>query len=55
MRLTIEDCGIMVEPQLGMKMDQLMAMARKSEDLGIGFFFRSDHVLPTRRREGSEN
>ncbi len=55
MKLTIEDCGIMVEPQLGMKMDQLIAIARKSEDLGFGFFFRSDHVLPTDGRRGLDS
>ncbi len=55
MKFTIKDCGIMVEPQLGMTMDQLMSMARRSEDLGFGFFFRSDHVLPTDGRRGIDS
>ncbi len=55
LKLTIKDCGIMVEPQLGMSMDRLLAVATRAEELGFGYFFRSDHVLPTDRRRGIDS
>ncbi len=55
LKLAIKDCGIMVEPQLGMSMDRLLDVARKAEGLGFGYFFRSDHVLPTDRRRGIDS
>ena len=45
--LAIGDCGIMLEPQLGMSMDQLVGLSEKAEELGFGYIFRSDHILPT--------
>ena len=42
----------MVEPQLGMSMDELVSVAGKAEELGFGYFFRSDHILPTDERRG---
>jgi alkanesulfonate monooxygenase SsuD/methylene tetrahydromethanopterin reductase-like flavin-dependent oxidoreductase (luciferase family) len=51
----LRDCGIMVEPQLGMPMDQLVETARFAEDLGFGYFFRSDHILPTDGRRGIDS
>jgi len=42
----------MVEPQLDMSMDQLIASARQAEELGFGYFFRSDHLLPTNDKRG---
>jgi len=33
LRLTINDCGMMLEPQLGMKMDQLVGAAKAAEEL----------------------
>jgi len=55
MRFKIGDCGIMVEPQLGMRMDRLLATAKKAEELGFGYFFRSDHLLPTDDRRGMDS
>jgi alkanesulfonate monooxygenase SsuD/methylene tetrahydromethanopterin reductase-like flavin-dependent oxidoreductase (luciferase family) len=43
---------MMLEPQLGMSMDQLVGSARQAEELGFGYFFRSDHLLPTNDRRG---
>ena len=45
----------MVEPQLGMGMDELVSAARLAEQLGFGYFFRSDHILPTNDRRGMDS
>ena len=45
----------MVEPQLGMSMEGLVEIAKKAEDLGFGYFFRSDHILPTDERRGIDS
>jgi len=45
----------MVEPQLGMSMEGLVEIARKVEELGFGYFFRSDHILPTDERRGIDS
>jgi F420-dependent oxidoreductase-like protein len=36
---------IMTEPQTGASYDELLAVARATEDAGFGAFFRSDHYL----------
>ena len=36
---------IFTEPQQGASYDQLLRLARATEDLGFGAFFRSDHYL----------
>ena len=46
----IKDCGIMVEPQEGMDTHQLLDIAKGVEKAGFGYFFRSDHLLPTSKR-----
>src|ERR1700732_1302109 len=38
-------CRIFTEPQQGATYDQLLAVARLSEELGFDAFFRSDHYL----------
>jgi alkanesulfonate monooxygenase SsuD/methylene tetrahydromethanopterin reductase-like flavin-dependent oxidoreductase (luciferase family) len=53
--LAIRDCGIMLEPQLGMSMDQLVDLSRKVEELGFGYVFRSDHILPTSEMRGIDS
>src|SRR5216683_5666120 len=53
--LRLEDSGIMLEPQLGMSMGQLLGSARLAEELGFGYFFRSDHILPTDDRRGLDS
>jgi len=45
----------MVEPQLGMSMEGLVEIAKKAEELGFGYFFRSDHILPTDERRGIDS
>jgi len=45
----------MVEPQLGMSMDALLGIAEEAEELGFGYFFRSDHILPTDARRGMDS
>ena len=39
------DLRIFTEPQQGATYDQLLRIARTSEELGFGAFFRSDHYL----------
>jgi len=53
--LRLEDSGIMLEPQLGMSVDQIVGSARLAEELGFGYFFRSDHILPTDGRRGLDS
>lgn len=55
MVLSKEDCGIMLEPQLGMSMAQLIDVAKQAEDLGFGYLLRSDHLLPTDNRRGMDS
>ena len=45
----------MLEPQLGMSMEQLVGVAKQAEELGFGYFFRSDHILPTNDRRGMDS
>jgi alkanesulfonate monooxygenase SsuD/methylene tetrahydromethanopterin reductase-like flavin-dependent oxidoreductase (luciferase family) len=40
----------MVEPQEGMAVTELLDTAKEVEEHGFGYFFRSDHLLPTTRR-----
>ena len=42
---TIEQLRIFTEPQQGATYDDLLAVARRAEELGFGAFFRSDHYL----------
>ncbi len=42
---TPADCTVFVEPQQGASYDDLLAVARRAEQLGIGAFFRSDHYV----------
>jgi len=46
----LKNCGIMVEPQEGMAVTELLDVAKKVEGYGFGYFFRSDHLLPTTRK-----
>ena len=55
MTFTINESGIMVEPQLGMSMKELVDIAKTAEELGFGYFFRSDHILPTDERRGIDS
>jgi len=43
----ISDCGLMIEPQLGMGFHDVVGWATYAEKLGYGYFLRSDHLLPT--------
>jgi alkanesulfonate monooxygenase SsuD/methylene tetrahydromethanopterin reductase-like flavin-dependent oxidoreductase (luciferase family) len=45
----------MLEPQLGMSAAQLIETARLTEELGFGYLFRSDHLLPTDGRRGIDS
>jgi alkanesulfonate monooxygenase SsuD/methylene tetrahydromethanopterin reductase-like flavin-dependent oxidoreductase (luciferase family) len=53
--LSIKECGLMLEPQLGMSMDQLVQTAKLAERLGFGYLYRSDHLLPTDDRRGIDS
>ena len=41
----LADLRVFTEPQQGASYDQLLAVARRAEQLGYGAFFRSDHYL----------
>lgn len=43
--MQLTDFTIFTEPQQGASYDDLLAVARRAEDLGFGAFFRSDHYL----------
>lgn len=43
--MQISDLRIFTEPQQGASYDTLLAVAKRSEALGFGAFFRSDHYL----------
>jgi alkanesulfonate monooxygenase SsuD/methylene tetrahydromethanopterin reductase-like flavin-dependent oxidoreductase (luciferase family) len=51
----IKNCGVMVEPQEGMTVGELLEVASSAEENGFGYFFRSDHLLPTSRRTGLDS
>ena len=51
----IKDCGIMLEPQEGMTLKELIEVARSVERLGYGYLFRSDHLLPTSRTKNLDS
>src|SRR5689334_21679286 len=44
-RLAVVDLRIFTEPQQGASYDELLAMAKATEDGGFDAFFRSDHYL----------
>ena len=48
----IKRCGVMVEPQEGMGVEELLDVAAFAEKNGYGYFFRSDHLFPTSRTKG---
>ncbi len=52
---SISDCGLMLEPQLGMTMEDLLLTSQQAEGLGFGYLFRSDHLLPTDNRRGVDS
>lgn len=43
--MELDDVCIFTEPQQGASYDDLLAVARRAEQLGFGGFFRSDHYL----------
>lgn len=52
---SLQNFGVMLEPQLGMKMKDLVETAKFAESLGFGYLFRSDHLLPTDDRRGLDS
>jgi alkanesulfonate monooxygenase SsuD/methylene tetrahydromethanopterin reductase-like flavin-dependent oxidoreductase (luciferase family) len=52
---SLKDFGIMLEPQLGMTVQGIVETARRAEELGFGYLFRSDHLLPTNDRRGLDS
>ncbi len=51
---SIKDCGLMVEPQEGMKTQELVDWALYAEKEGYGYIFRSDHLLGLATDEGGK-
>jgi len=52
---SLKDFGIMLEPQLGMTVEGVVETAKRAEELGFGYLFRSDHLLPTNDRRGIDS
>jgi alkanesulfonate monooxygenase SsuD/methylene tetrahydromethanopterin reductase-like flavin-dependent oxidoreductase (luciferase family) len=48
----IDSCGLMLEPQEGMTVGEIIDWANYAEESGYGYIFRSDHVLPTSGKPG---
>lgn len=42
----LRDSGLMLEPQSGMKVDDVVGWAKYAERSGYGYLMRSDHLLP---------
>jgi alkanesulfonate monooxygenase SsuD/methylene tetrahydromethanopterin reductase-like flavin-dependent oxidoreductase (luciferase family) len=51
----ISKCGLMLEPQFGMTVEQVVRTAVEAESLGFGYLFRSDHLLPTDDSRGKDS
>lgn len=51
----IEECGLMLEPQLGMKAKEVVEWTRYAERAGYGHVLRSDHLLPTTGERGIDS
>jgi len=49
--VSIKDCGLMLEPQLGMSVEDVVEWARYAERFDYGYIMRSDHLSPTSRGE----
>ncbi len=49
--ISLSDCGLMLEPQFGMTVGEIVEWAKYAEKSGYGYVFRSDHLLPTTRTE----
>ena len=47
MLVAIGDCGLMLEPQQGMSVKEIIDWGAYAERHGYGYIFRSDHLLPT--------
>jgi len=47
----LDNFGLMLEPQLGMKTSEVVEWAKLAEECRFGYLFRSDHLLPTGTRE----
>jgi alkanesulfonate monooxygenase SsuD/methylene tetrahydromethanopterin reductase-like flavin-dependent oxidoreductase (luciferase family) len=52
--VSISDCGLMLEPQEGMAVEEIVEWAEYAERSGYGYLFRSDHLLPTFPRAATE-
>src|SRR5438093_9148352 len=44
---SLKDCGIMLEPQVGMQVGEILEWAEYAEKAGFGYVLRSDHLMPT--------
>jgi len=42
----IKNCGIMIEPQEGVHVNEILDVAKRVEQNGYGYIFRSDHLRP---------
>jgi len=51
----LKSCGLMLEPQEGMKVEDIVSWAEYAEKNGYGYLFRSDHILATSRKKGLDS
>src|SRR5208337_4022111 len=53
--VSIRDCGLMLEPQEGMKVHEIIDWAKYAERRGYGYILRSDHLLPIEGRKNQDS
>jgi alkanesulfonate monooxygenase SsuD/methylene tetrahydromethanopterin reductase-like flavin-dependent oxidoreductase (luciferase family) len=53
--VSINDCGLVLEPQLGMRFQEIIDWAKYAERNGYGYIFRSDHLLPTQGKKDRDS
>jgi alkanesulfonate monooxygenase SsuD/methylene tetrahydromethanopterin reductase-like flavin-dependent oxidoreductase (luciferase family) len=51
---SIKNCGLMIEPQEGMKVEEILDWAMYAEKEGYGYIFRSDHLLGLAAEKGDK-
>ena len=53
--VSIKNCGLMLEPQEGMPIEEIVDWAKYAERSGYGYMFRSDHLLPIDGRKDQDS
>jgi alkanesulfonate monooxygenase SsuD/methylene tetrahydromethanopterin reductase-like flavin-dependent oxidoreductase (luciferase family) len=53
--VSIRNCGLMLEPQEGMRVQEIVDWAKYAERNGYGYMLRSDHLLPIDGRKDQDS